>query len=128
MDDGKRWSNTTYLIGTAFLEALNTLDQAKKLTPSSPESTYKDIGLVMSLYLNFGLEASNADGTEAVWRKNVIAYAKKAGIDLVEEGCCGMREKLDSYKEKYGDIKALKDAGKGQTNIRWKWKKSVSNI
>lgn len=131
MDDGERWATTTHLIGLAFLETLNCLDQAKKLTPTSPEATFKDLGLVMSLYLVWGLEIEGMGADEeeqSDWRKQVIAYAKKAGIDLVEEGCFGMSETLETYKKSYGNIAALKDATKGQTNMRWKWRKFVSII
>lgn len=131
IDDGEKLCRTVHLIGVLLIEALNDLDRAKLLGPSTPTSPIKDIGLVISRYLYWAkdLEGSGVDEPEHLeWRKHAIAYAKRGGIDLVKEGCVGMAKVLERYEKKYGTIRALKDAPKSVKTVRWKWKKFVSGF
>ena len=118
VDDGARASQLMGLFGCAFLTVLDVVDRAGKL---NKESEFRDLGLVMSIYLDWasGLEDYGIDDDDLSWRKNVVAYAKKANIDLATVGCHGTAKNLEKYKK----VHALKAASKADI---WGWKKAVS--
>jgi len=119
LDDGERVEKTANLIGRAFLEALNELDLAGKL---KPDSEFKDLALIMSMFLQWGADLEGADleeNNDLIWQKEVLAYSKKAGIDLESSGCHGMRKLLETYGERFDEIEALEGAAKSN---KWEWK------
>ncbi len=105
-EDGEHVCDCYGLIGCAFLTALNALDIAGEL---KPESKFQDLALVISYFLawsedmdTYGVEEDkdgdkegkwyeDVDPDEAEksidksggfdWRKQVVAYAKKSGVD-----------------------------------------------
>lgn len=123
MNDKKRLEATISLIGRALLTALNELDRAKILRT---DSDIKDLGLVITFYLYWADEHPRLreHGIELPFKKEAIAYAKKAGIDLKEAGCYGTDEKVRVLEGKRGKpIKPLQGSPKSD---RWEWKKKVS--
>ena len=115
IDDSDRVSGMAELVGCAFLSVLDVIDHAKELKPNS---AYRDLGLVMSLYLKWTQDlAVDFDGDEE-WREHVVAYAKKGGIDLKASGCRGIAESLEELE----DVEALQNNAVG----RWKWTSKVS--
>ncbi|KAK4553521.1 hypothetical protein LTR86_009317 [Recurvomyces mirabilis] len=102
MDDGDRAFNLIGLIGCAFIDALITVDKAGQLLA---DSIVKDLGLVMSLYLNFGRGQEDYDIEEGdlQWRSAIVAFAKKAGIDLTVVGCSATAENVRNEEEEAGE-------------------------
>jgi len=119
VDDGERVHKLMALIGCGFLTMLDCVDRFGSL---GRDSEFKDLGLVMSLYLRFsdGLEDYSIDEESMAWRKYVIGYAKKARIDLVTGGCHEVRKILED--EENQDIAPLKDGS--SRGGRWKWPKN----
>jgi hypothetical protein len=127
VDDGDRVYHLVYLMGHALLAALHAIDRASKLTR---DSEFRDLGLVMTLYLKWSHdwddwdeEDSDEDGDDdedekVSWRANVVGYAKKAGIDLKTVGC-GLYSELD-------DVEDAEPIEKSKKADRWNWKKLVS--
>jgi hypothetical protein len=123
MDDGERMMETESLIGRSFLTNLNELDLAGLLKAGSD---VKDLGFVISLYIRFaGNCEGSGDDEDLDWRKEVIAYAKKAGVDLAATGCYGTEKWVKAVEEETGEIDALEGASKAD---RWDWKKNVSFV
>lgn len=95
VDDGDRTNDFIALLGRAFLTALHAVDRAGRLTK---DSELRDLGLVMSLYLEWshGLEDYGLNENDDMpWREHILAYAKKAGIDLKAVGCNSMSRVLE---------------------------------
>lgn len=117
VDDGARVYHLVKLIGYAVLTGLHAVDKAGKLTKNSE---IRGLGLVMTLYLRWshGLDENADDEEDLTWRENVVAYAKKAGIDLKTVGCA-----MDRELEDIGDAEPLENSKKAD---RWDWKKVVS--
>lgn len=111
-------STTVGLIGRAFVSVLNELDHAKLL---KADSDIKDLGLVMTYYL-YWVETLKGRGIELPSRKEVVGYAKKAGIELKEVGLFGTEERVKELEKEGGKIKAL--SGRAQPD-RFDWKKKV---
>ncbi|KAI1871409.1 uncharacterized protein JN550_004403 [Neoarthrinium moseri] len=123
LDDGERVQETVRLIGLSFLATLNEIDKASLL---KKDSTIKDLGLVMSLYLQWsnGLGDYGIDGEENIgWRKDVVAYAKKARVDLEANGCFGIGKVVKLLDEEHDGIEPLPGAAKAD---RWGWKKTLT--
>ncbi|KAK5128308.1 hypothetical protein LTR85_002975 [Meristemomyces frigidus] len=118
MDDGERTCQLIGLIGCAFVTMLDTLDNEGELKASSQ---YRDLGLVISLFLKWssGQEAYGIDDEQLEWRPLLIAYAKKAGIDLKAVGCDDIGEILE---ENVDDSEAKIPTSKGE---RYKWAKKL---
>ena len=122
-DDGNRVAHLVYVMGHALLAALHAIDRAGKLTE---DSEFRDLGLVMTLYLRWSHdeddwdeEDSDEDGDgNGSWRAHVVGYAKKAGIDLKTVGC-----ELHIELE---DVEDAEPLGKSRKADRWDWKKIVS--
>lgn len=128
MDDGDRMCAVARLVGISFLTTLNELDKAGLL---KADSEVKDLGLVISLYLYWGEQIDEFDGGDEEdgdsgdvdWKREAVAYAKRAGVDLVAAGCYGTDERIQSREEEGGEISPLEGAAKPD---RWGWKKNVS--
>lgn len=118
VDDGERFDQLMALAGCAFLTALDTIERMGWLKPGSEIA---DLGLVMSVWLQWLDESSGGvgddDGTD--WREGVVGYAKRAGTDLEKEGCSATGQALKEIE----DVPDLKGAAKAG---RWKWPKNVS--
>lgn len=115
IDDSSRVSAMVELVGSAFLSVLDVIDHAKEL---KPDSAYRDLGLVMSLYLKWSQDLPvDSDGDEN-WREKVVAYANKGGIDLKASGCLGIMDSL----EEFDDVEPLQKKPVGW----WKWASNVS--
>lgn len=98
----------------------NELDLAGQL---KADSDIKDIGLVVSLIMHWANDLPPYGIEKVDWCKDVVAYAKKAGVDLIATGSHTASKDLESLKEEHGEIAALKGAAKAD---RWGWKKNVS--
>ncbi|KAK8050732.1 hypothetical protein PG994_012462 [Apiospora phragmitis] len=122
-DDAERISETWGAIGTMFLTALNELDRAGLLKADSP---IKDLPLVMAIYLKWSADLDEMED-ELSWRPNVIAYAKKAGIDLATSGLFGAGELVSALEEEEesGEIAPLSGQAKAD---RWGWKKTLASL
>ncbi|KAI1106588.1 hypothetical protein F4804DRAFT_300500 [Jackrogersella minutella] len=119
--DRKKFEATVGLIGRALVSALNELDRAKML---KADSEVKDIGLVISFYL-YWTNTLPDQGAEWPFRKEAVAYAKKAGIDLKEAGCYGTEEKVKTLEKEFGKIKPLSANPKSD---KWDWKKKFKKF
>lgn len=115
----QRINTTVNLVGRALLTVLNELDRAKML---KADSEIKDLGLIMTFYL-YWVEDLEIPDLELPHRKEVVSYAKKAGIDLSLAGCYGTDEKIKAL-ERAGKIKPISGAPKTD---RWDWKRKVNS-
>lgn len=120
MDDGDLFIETMGLIGLSFVAMLNELDRADLL---KADSRIKDLGLVMASYIRWSDSwkefAPGEDEDEMDWPEGVVAYAKKAGIDLENVGVYGVKDRLTEI----GTVEPLEGDAKAD---RWGWKKKVS--
>lgn len=117
IDDSDRVDAFVTLIGCAFLSALDAIDQAGKL---KQHSEFRDLGLVMSLYLEWSRDLPVYGNGAGDWRRSVFAYAKKGGIDLEAAGCHGITKSLEEYEE----LRPLQNKPAG----RWRWPANVSML
>ncbi|RYP65574.1 hypothetical protein DL769_006277 [Monosporascus sp. CRB-8-3] len=122
MDDGQLLSETISMIGLAFLAMLNELDLAKLLVA---DSRIKDLGLVMACYLEWSQDSNEYadDESDVDLPETIVAYAKKAGIELENAGVYGLKEKLASIEGGSGGIEPLSGNAKAD---RWAWKKKFN--
>ncbi|KAF3061026.1 hypothetical protein GL218_03102 [Daldinia childiae] len=118
--DVQRINTTVNLVGRALLTVLNELDRAKML---KADSEIKDLGLIMTFYL-YWVEDLEIPDLELPYRKEVVSYAKRAGIDLSLAGCYGTDEKIKAL-ERAGKIKPISGAPKTD---RWDWKKKFKKF
>ncbi|KAK5131100.1 hypothetical protein LTR08_001318 [Meristemomyces frigidus] len=114
MDDGERSDKLIGLIGCAFLTMLHSLLREKEL---KADSRFRDLGLVISLFLKW---SDGQEHNEIPEDELILAYAKKAGIDLRATGCDDIGEILEEHeggnaklpstskKDPYGWAKTLK--------------------
>ena len=128
VDDGEKCERLNAMIGCVVLTALNELDRIEQL---SKDSKFRDLGHVMALYLLFSkthetteieYPALDLDGDgEAAdtvdWQDALVAYAEKAGIDLLDQGVSGIDEVL-------AEVTGYTDIGKAKVE-RWKWTELV---
>ncbi|KAK5726121.1 hypothetical protein LTR17_013023 [Elasticomyces elasticus] len=103
--------------GCMFLTTLDAIDHVGQL---KQRTRFRDFGLVCSLWLEWSWALENygiGDNGECAWRKNIVAYAKKAHINLAKTGVVGgdCSFALKSYK----NVKSQKRDGKGFG--RWHW-------
>ncbi|KAK9780694.1 hypothetical protein SCAR479_01880 [Seiridium cardinale] len=122
-DDGEQVKATANLIGRAFLSTLNELDLAGLLQADGP---IKDLGLVIAicLYWSHDLDDYGIEETKNFkWRKEVIAYAKKAKVDFKEAGLFRTDSDVKTLEEIYGEVAPLSGDAKAD---RWGWKKAVT--
>ena len=118
IDDGDCANQLVGLMGSAFLTGLDFVDRMGALKPAS-ESEILDLGLVMSIWLDWSRSMPDYGIDKVGWRKEVMAYAKKGGIDLKKEGCAAIERSLGEFE----NVPALKGAPKAG---RWKWPSKVS--
>ncbi|KXT18473.1 hypothetical protein AC579_2240 [Pseudocercospora musae] len=124
VDDGERCERLNAIIGCVILTALNELDRIGQL---KKDSKFRDLGHVMALYLLFSKThdtteieygAHDLDGDREVaetidWQDALVAYAEKAGVDLLDQGVSGINEVL-------AKVVGYTDIGKAKVE-RWKW-------
>lgn len=83
VDDGQKVHDYAGIVGTTLLAALNTLDRNDLL---KPDSEFKDIALVIGLYLevaaNFGDALDWPRGDESLWPNQIVTFAKEKGIEI----------------------------------------------
>ena len=120
MDDGPRVCATIELVGCAFFAVLDILDKSGYLTR---HSKFRDLGLVMSLYIvwssclpEFGI---GEDG-ELDWGEDVVAFAEKASIDLSATGCYATCQTLKDFD------KTNKKKRRRIRTSKWNWTRKVS--
>ena len=111
------------LISRAFLTILNILERASQL---KPKSDFKDLALVMALYLQWSQQYIEHQGydEEDVFpcAPQIIRYAANHDIDLANSGVSGMQQLLEEKKEAVENQNPWpKDA-----IDRWGFKKAVS--
>lgn len=105
------------LIGAAFLESLNAIDLLGEL---KPDSKFRGLGLIMSLFLHWPDDLNESYGFEGkyfAWRKLVVAYMKKASLSA-DTGIFGT-DKLMEKNDQDGDIGEAKPK-------RWAFASKVS--
>jgi len=117
-DDGDRESETWGISGCAILTVLNELDRADRL---KPDSKFQDLSLVMAMALKWSADQEDYgyDEEHLEWRNSVVAYAKKAGIDLVATA------PLHDAQELVDGVDEVEDLGNTKADL-WDWKKKVS--
>lgn len=117
VDDSERAANTFQVVGCAFLTALHLIDREGEL---KQDSKFRDLGLVMALFLQAG--ASTPEDFMD-WAPKIILYAKRAGIDLTKQGVQGL-EKTIEREDAEGDP-PLRESSSPD---RWKWTQKVCNL
>ncbi|KAI0377009.1 hypothetical protein F5Y04DRAFT_192299 [Hypomontagnella monticulosa] len=123
MSDAKKLETTVGLIGRALVAVLNEIDRAKMLKGSSD---IKDLGLVVSFYIYWADSLkSHGQNFEVPYRKEAVAYAKKAGVDLNAAGCFGTEEKVKALEKEVGRIKSLSGSPRSD---RWEWRRKFKKF
>ncbi|KAK4493831.1 hypothetical protein PRZ48_015016 [Zasmidium cellare] len=121
VDDGEKIFEMISLLGCMILTALNEIERIGQL---KAESEFRDLGYVMALWWRWGGEGlttglgdaeEKEDGEDTDWCDLIVAYAKKAGIELAKQGVYGLERGLRDV-----DVEALE--GKAKVD-RWGWKK-----
>ncbi|KAK5685226.1 hypothetical protein LTS10_003303 [Elasticomyces elasticus] len=103
--------------GCMFLTVLDAIDHVGELKQGT---RFRDFGLVCSLWLewSWALEGYGiGDDGECAWRKNIVAYAKKAHVNLAKTGVVG--GDCSFALKRYKNVKSQKRDGKGFG--RWHW-------
>ncbi|KAI2628795.1 hypothetical protein GGR54DRAFT_636509 [Hypoxylon sp. NC1633] len=121
MNEKKKLEISVNLVGRALVSVLNELDRTKML---KADSDIKDLGLVISFFL-YWLATLEEVGIELSYRKEVVAYARKAGLDLKEVGCYGTDERIKALEREFGRIKPFSGSAKPD---RWEWKKKFKKF
>ena len=116
IDDGPRADQLAGLTGRAFLTCLDFVERIGWL---KSDSEILDLGLVMSIWLDWSASLRSYGIEDTAWRKNVVGYAKKAGIDLKRAGCSAAGQAMRGLE----GTAALKGQAKAG---RWNWPSSVS--
>ncbi|KAK4890628.1 hypothetical protein LTR27_010667 [Elasticomyces elasticus] len=109
--------------GCMFLTTLAAIDAAGQLKASS---RFRDLGLVMSLWLEWSGKLEDygiGEEGECEWRKHLVSYAKKSKIDLFKVGA-GVHCKVALHKFKKVKTLTRKDA----KITKWDWTGAVSRI
>lgn len=116
IDDGPRSSVAFGLLGTGLLTMLEYIDRMDELKPGSK---YRDLGMVMALFLKMSIEPAEIpmEDEDLYWRPHLMAYAKKAGIDLGEQGIDGL-DREDQPMKRFKDVEPMES---NSTNDRWDW-------
>lgn len=115
IDDGEGTESTIGLIGCALLSVIEAIEHAGELRP---ESKFRDLALVMSLYLAFAENARAMFCWEEMTRsERVVGYAKKGGLDLKARGRHGMKAILEGL----GDVAPIQKRKVGM----WMWSANV---
>jgi len=120
VDDGERVERCWKLIGSAFLSMLNLLDRSKQL---KPESSFKDLALIMALTLSF---AEHWEDIEVTWDLNVIKYAQDSNINLVESGVSGVEKILAEKQNEVEELFEEEDTPPAGID-RWNFKGDFKN-
>ncbi|KAF2233834.1 hypothetical protein EV356DRAFT_533372 [Viridothelium virens] len=97
LDDGDRMFKTLDMIGCAALSMLNRLDLAGKLKPNSE---FKDIALVISVFLLFAekFEDNLLDfDIDEFWHQHLASYVKRNSIAMT--GVAGIEKKVAELEE-----------------------------
>ena len=117
-DDGERSGQTHQVLGTALLTTLHLISQAGEL---KQDSKYCDLGLVMALWLKLSFQPADIpmEDEDLYWRPCVVAYAKKASIDLLKQQIAGIEESVEALKDAAAEAEL---DGNGDV---WKWNKRV---
>lgn len=96
-DDGDRVQLLSDLIGRTILTALDAVQQVGQL---KRDSEFKDLGVVMASFFSApsaaweDIELVLEDVSETNWREAIVAYARKADIDLHNVGVAGIEGTL----------------------------------
>ena len=115
IDDGEGTESTIGLIGCALLSVIEAIEHAGELRP---ESKFRDLALVMSLYLAFAENARAIFCWEEMTRsERVVGYAKKGGLDLEARGRHGTKSILEGL----GDVAPIQQRKVGM----WMWSANV---
>ncbi|KAI1387461.1 uncharacterized protein F4822DRAFT_406569 [Hypoxylon trugodes] len=122
LDDRKRLEATIGLVGRAFVTVLNELDRGKLL---KADSDIKDLGLVMTFFI-YWTTTLQGQGFDLPYRKEVIAYGKKAGVNFREAGCYGTEEKVRAYERELGA--RIKPSSSAPKSDKWEWKRKFKKF
>lgn len=123
-DDSGAVVDILALIGRAFVTMLNALERAGEL---KPDSSFKDLALVISLALIFLDEYMDEDSIgevddEDIWTQEIMLYAKNFDIDLLNSGVSGIKELIELNTESARTSRKWPGAG----SDRWSFAKAVS--
>jgi hypothetical protein len=121
VEDGERAVQLATLIGTAVLTGLSMVERAGEL---KPDSKFLDLGIVISTYLRWTLEATEVcmEDEEFAWYQDVVAYFERSGIDA-DKGVKGTRERLVKLKGKNPSVPGTKKDAWGWEARLKKYKK-----
>ncbi|KAL9079130.1 MAG: hypothetical protein Q9157_001970 [Trypethelium eluteriae] len=121
LDDGDRMFKTLDMIGCAALSMLNRLDLAGKLKPNSE---FKDIALVISVFLLFAekFEDNLLDfDIDEFWHQHLASCVKRNSIAMT--GVAGIEKKVAELEETIDeDTPFIK--GNPEPD-QWNWKKNL---
>ncbi|KAI5360710.1 hypothetical protein Slin15195_G086260 [Septoria linicola] len=124
-NDADRIQALTLIVGRTVLTALENVRQVGELHKNSK---FKDLGLVMALYVNFSAERGGIsvertldDNANTDWVKTIVAYALKADINITEIGVAGIEDLIENM-----DVDAFdqeKPNWKLSTSLNTFWRK-----
>lgn len=118
VDDGERVTQLTRVVGCAILTALNELERIGQF---SGDSKFRDLGLVMALYLRWSKAAHATTLTEdgdIDFQEMIVAYANKIELDLTEQGVGDLEDVVTTFED------AELPEGKAKVE-RWGWTEVV---
>lgn len=121
IDDGERACDALKLIGVAFLSLLDVLERAEHLKSNSE---FKDLAIVMSMYLIWAQEWDADTWNESTqwWDVKILKYAQDHKIDLTKAPPKLAASTVKNIKPRAQKQKAWPKAGAD----RWGFKKAVS--
>ncbi|KAK5682264.1 hypothetical protein LTS10_005390 [Elasticomyces elasticus] len=121
--DGDKATPRVEACGRMFLIALEAVEREGEL---KAESRFRDLGLVMSLNLKWCadlLQYGIGEEGQCDWRKEVVGYAKAAGVDLTEAWASAeARKAIEEFKH----VEAIQ-AGGGKAT-KWEWPKTFKEL
>jgi len=115
---------TIQVIGKAFLNMLHLLEQEDQL---KPDSEYKDLSLIMSMWLGIASTFSDCmdlyeDGSQP-WPEHIVTYSKKHNVDI------SVTVRADEMVLIHDDGKEELPKKKGKpTPDRWAFKRALKNL
>ncbi|KAK3641412.1 hypothetical protein LTR56_006922 [Elasticomyces elasticus] len=121
--DGDTATPRVEACGRMFLTALEAVEQEGEL---KNDSRFRDLGLVMSLNLKWSADLEQygiGEDGELQWRKDVVAYAKAAKLDLTEPWASAeARKAIDEFK----NVNAIESGGAEAT--KWQWSETFEEL
>ncbi|KAK3658006.1 hypothetical protein LTR56_000786 [Elasticomyces elasticus] len=121
--DGDTATPRVEACGRMFLTALEAVEREGEL---KTDSRFRDLGLVMSLSLKWSadlLQYGMSEEGQCDWRRDVVAYAKTAGVDLA--GTWASAEARKAIEE-FKDVEPVQ-AGDAEAT-QWQWPETFKEL